>query len=135
MLINIPEDLYEELQAVANTTAQPLEELVANRLKGLVHDPFAALPPDEQAELIALRYLSDDALWTMAAEQMPDDAQARAHELLEKNARGIISDAEAAELDGLIQRGDRLMVRKAEAAAILRERGYQVQPHDLKPKP
>lgn len=119
MLINIPQDLYEDLQEIATTTAQPFEELVVYRLKGLVDDPFAALPPDEQAELTVLRYLSDDALWTIAAEQMPEDAQKRAHELLARD----LNEAESAELQRLIDRSDRLMVRKAEAAAMLRERG------------
>lgn len=80
------------------------------------------LPPDVQAELDALHQLSDDVLWTIAREQMPPDIQARAYELMTKNNRGTISAEETVELDALVERADRLRRRKAEAAAILRDR-------------
>jgi len=82
------------------------------------------LPPDIQAELDALKKLSDDALWTIAREQMSDDVQTRAHDLMMRNTQGTITDAEYEELQKLVDRGDRLMLRKAEAAGLLRERGY-----------
>jgi hypothetical protein len=81
--------------------------------------PLPILPPEEQAELDALHHLSDDALWTIAREQMPADVQARAHDLMD---RKTLSNEEQAELDLLVERGDRLMLRKAEASAILRDR-------------
>jgi len=51
---------------------------------------------------------------------------------LEKNSRGVITDEEHAELEALVDRGDRLMLRKAEAAAILKARGYPFTPKDFK---
>jgi hypothetical protein len=54
---------------------------------------------------------------------MSEDAQLRAHELMDKNSRGTITSEERTELDQLVQRADRLMLRKAEAAAILKARG------------
>jgi len=71
-----------------------------------------------------LHHLSDDALWTIAREQMPEDVQARAHALMDKNSPSIMADEEHGELEHLVERGDRLMLRKAEAAALLRKRGY-----------
>lgn len=65
---------------------------------------------------------------------MPEDVQARAHALLEKNSRGVITDEEHAELDKLVERGDQLMLRKAEAATILRARGYPFTSEDFKPQ-
>jgi len=124
MLINIPQELYEELQAVAKESAQSLEEMVLNHLRGMVHDPFAMLSADEQAELSALYFLSDDALQALMGEQMPEALQARAHHLLAENAKQTITPPESLELAALVERADRLMVRKAAAAAILRERGY-----------
>jgi hypothetical protein len=55
---------------------------------------------------------------------MPADAQAHAHELMDKNTLGTLTDEEQAELEQLVERADRLMLRKAEASAILREHGY-----------
>jgi hypothetical protein len=93
--------------------------------------PAPALPSDEEAELDALRLLSDDTLWTIAAEQMPHAQQERRSALLKLNERGAITEPELAELDTLLHRGDRLMARKAEAAGILTERGYKVALRDL----
>ena len=88
----------------------------------------------EIAELDALKALSDDTLWTIAREQMPDDVQARMQVLMDRNSLGQISDDEYRELETLVEHGNRLMVRKAEAAGILMERGYKFTQQDFKPK-
>jgi len=93
--------------------------------------PLPVLPPDTQVELAALHHLSYDALWTIAREQMPEDVQARAHALMDKNSGNVMTDEEHAELEKLVERGDRLMLRKAEAAALLRKRGYTFAQKDF----
>ncbi len=132
IVLTVPEDISARARAIAETTAQPVEQVLLDHLKTL-SAPLPALLPDEQAELDALHHLSDDALWTIAREQMPEDVQARAHALMDKNTRGTIGDDERVELDGLVERADRLMLRKAEAAALLRERGYVFRQKDFKP--
>jgi hypothetical protein len=121
IVLVLPDDIAARARLIAETTSRPVEEVLIDYLKTL-SAPLPVLPPDEQAEIDALHHLSDDALWTIAREQMPDDVQARAHELLDKNSMDTISDQEQTELERLIDRGDRLMLRKAEAAAILRDR-------------
>lgn len=64
---------------------------------------------------------------------MPDDVQMRAHELMDKNSLGRITSNEYAELEKLVERGDRLMVRKAEAAVLLIQRGYSFSQKDFRP--
>ncbi len=124
MMVNIPEDVYTRLREIAAATNQSLEAVLVNRLKTTFSEPLPTLPPDEQAELDALRHLSDDALWTIAAEQMPDVTQSRAYELMDKNSLGQITPEEYQELETLVERGNRLMLRKAEASVILIERGH-----------
>ena len=123
IILKVPEDISARARQIAAAIAQPVEQLLLDHLKTLAA-PLPVLPPATQAELDALHHLSDDALWTIASAQMPEDAQARAHALLDKNSRGVITDDEHAELEQLVERGDRLMLRKAEAAAILRKRGH-----------
>jgi hypothetical protein len=131
MLVNIPEDLYERLQTIAVATNRAFDDILVSRLKSTLSEPLPALPPDEQAELDALRFLSDDTLWTLAAEQMPKSAQARMQVLMDRNSDGTITDAEYTELEGLVERGNRLMVRKAEASVILMERGHAFTQDDF----
>lgn len=121
--LTIPEEVYSRARRIADETAQPVEQILIDHLKNLP-DPLPALPPDEQEELNALKHLSDDALWTIAREQMPQDIQDKMQILMDKNSLGTINDAEYAELEKSVERGNRLMVRKAEAAGILMARGH-----------
>src|SRR5471030_3123709 len=123
IILTLPYDISARAKRIAETTSQPVEQVLLDHLRTL-SSPLPTLLPDEQAELDALHYLSDDALWTIAREQMSDDAQIRAHELMDRNSRDFISEGEAAELEKLVVRADRLMLRKAEAASLLRERSY-----------
>jgi hypothetical protein len=133
IILKVPEDISARARQIAAAIAQPVEQLLLDHLKTLAA-PLPALPPDTQAELDALHHLSDDALWTIASAQMPEDVQTRAHALMDKNSRGAITDNEHAELEQLVERGDRLMLRKAEAATILRKRGHTFTPKDFQAK-
>lgn len=130
--LTLPEDISARVRQIAETTSRPVEQIVLDHLKSL----SIQLPPlaaNVQAELDALHHLSDDALWTIAREQVPEEAQARAHTLMDKNSLGTITDAEAAELEKLVQRADRVMLRKAEAATILKDRGFAFSQKDFRP--
>lgn len=131
IILKVPEDISARARQIAETTAQPVEQVLLDYLKTL-STPLPTLLPDEQAELDALKQLSDDALWTIAREQMPDDAQIRAHDLMTRNTQGTITNAEVEELQKLVERGDRLMLRKAEASSLLRERGHNFTQQDFK---
>jgi hypothetical protein len=53
---------------------------------------------------------------------------------MDKNSRGVMTDEEHGELEKLVERGDRLMLRKAEAAAMLRKRGHTFTQKDFLPQ-
>jgi uncharacterized protein (DUF1684 family) len=131
--LTLPEDISARVRQISETTSQPVEQIVFDHLKSLSIQ-LPPLRPDDQVELDALHHLSDDALWTIAREQVPEDAQARAHTLMNKNSLGTITDAEAVELEKLVQRADRVMLRKAEAATILKERGFAFSQKDFRPQ-
>ncbi len=128
--LTISEQVYTRARRIAESAAQPVERVLANRLEEVFED-LSTLPPDEQAELAALNSLSDDTLRTIAAERMPGIQQERLSLLLALNKRSVLTDAEQAELDNLLQRGDRLTLRKAEAAAILMRRGHPITGEDF----
>jgi hypothetical protein len=130
--LTLPDELSLRARQIAESTAQPVEQVLIEHLKTL-SPPLPTLPPDLQQELNALQKLSDDTLRTIARDQMPDDAQTRAHDLMDKNTRGTISDDDQDELEKLVERADQLMLRKAEVAAILRLRGYPFAQEDFNP--
>lgn len=125
----VPETLYRRAEELARLTAREVDEVLIDQLQELM---LPALPSDEQAELDAMRALSDDALWAIAREQMADGLQDRLQRLMTRNSRGVLSPLEHRELEQTVERGNRLMLRKAEAASLLRERGHHILPSDLK---
>ena len=96
-----------------------------------LNPPLPELSLNQQAELDALHHLSDDTLWTIVREQLPDDVQQQARDLMTKNNRGELSEDETHQLEAYMERADRLMLRKAETASILQSRGYTVTQADL----
>jgi hypothetical protein len=131
--LTIPQALYDKARQAAEQKAQPVEDFIRERLEQSLEDTRADLPADERAELHALIYLSNDALWTIAREQMVNTKQARMQILMDKNSRGNITPDEYAELTQLVEQGQRLTLRKAEAMKRLLERGYTITLDDLKP--
>jgi hypothetical protein len=124
MQVTIPEYLSTRLRQLAARRQQPVETILADRLFTALDDELDKLPTNEQAELRALHHLSDDALMAIAAEQMSADNQARLARLMEDNSRSQLGKDEQEMLALLVERGEQLMLRKAEAAAILINRGY-----------
>ena len=122
----VPEDIYDRARLVAAGTAQSVETVLLQQLHAAFMAPLPAFPPDEQSELEALTHLSDEALWTLARDQMAQDKQARMHVLMEANSQGTLDATQRAELETLVVQGQRLQVRKAQAAALLTERGHRV---------
>ena len=127
----VPDYVYIQAEQVAKATAQPIEAVLRQRLEEAYADPRSRLPLDEQAELDALKHLSDDTLWTIAREQMPRVRQERMKELMDRNSKGIITSKEYEELASLVEQGQRLTLRKAQAADLLMDRGYKVKAKDM----
>lgn len=125
--IPIPDRLYEKAQRIAEQTAQSVDRVIENRLADAFDQPLMDLPADEHAELRALEYLSDDALWTIAREQLQVVKQGRLSVLMQQNSAGTITASELDELTRLVEDGDRLTLRKATAMKLLINRGHQVQ--------
>jgi hypothetical protein len=124
MQIHIPENLSTRLRLLAVRRQQPVEKIVADRLFTALDDELDSLPSAEQVELRALHHLSDDALRAIAAEQMSATNQTLMSQLMKRNSEGTLHQAEQEMLAALVERGDQLMLRKAEAAAILVHRGH-----------
>ncbi|TVR21481.1 MAG: hypothetical protein EA396_07975, partial [Anaerolineaceae bacterium] len=128
-----PDSLYQKAQQVADQKSVSVDEVIRTRLEETFDQPLFDLPDDEKEELKAMAYLSDDTLWTIAREQMPKIIQQRMALLMTKNTQGTITDAEHKELTELVERGNRLTLRKAQAMKYLTERGHKVTLDDLKP--
>lgn len=131
--ISISDALYRQALHIAQRTDRPVEEVIGSVLEHGFNPTTAELPEDDREELTAMRYLSDDTLWTIAREQMPKSDQERISILMTRNSDGIITADEHAELSGYVERAQRLMLRKSKAMAYLTERGFSITLDDLSP--
>jgi hypothetical protein len=131
LTLEVPKEIEETARQLAQATDVPVENVLLDRLKAAFALPL--LPADEEAELAALQHLSDDALWTIAREQLPADTVQTMDLLMEKMSRRIATPEEVNQQAEYVERSERLMVRKSEAAAILTRRGYHVTPQDMNP--
>lgn len=131
--ISIPNTLYEKAERLAQQTSQSVDDVICARLAGALDQPMLDLPSDERAELQAMSYLSDDALWTIAREQMQPEFQEFMSQLMDKNSTGTLSEEEFQNLSELVERGQRLTLRKSQAMKLLLNRGYSVNLDALNP--
>jgi hypothetical protein len=121
--LEIPDEVYERAQRMAQERAQPLAQVLADHLAE-TFSVLAALPVDEQAELAAFRLLSDDTLRGLVGAQMTRQEKERALYLGDRTSRGTITPEERGEYEHLVERGNRLLLRKAWAAGVLMDRGH-----------
>jgi len=74
VVLTVPENLYERLEAQAQLSEQPVDKLVLQNLsRNLPPTGEEDLPQALRAELAAMAYLSDDALWPIAQSNMNRD--------------------------------------------------------------
>jgi hypothetical protein len=84
------------------------------------------LPADIADELAQLGYLTDAELWQAAHTALPLSDSERMQALLLKRQRDGLSVAEEREARRLAHRADRTMLVRAQAAALLKDRGHDI---------
>lgn len=126
--IALPEHLYLRLQRIAQANRQPLAEVLLHVVEVGSPPSWEEAPAALQADLAALDRLHDEALWHIARSCRTEAEMERYQELLDKHANENIQPAERAELTRLRQDAERFMLRKAQAAALLRWRGHTLPP-------
>ena len=73
-----------------------------------------------------LELLDDEALWRLMLETVATDEQRQLEDLLAWRQARQLSEAEEAQLAELQARADLVMLRKAQAAVLLRSRGRRI---------
>jgi len=125
--VDVPDNLYEELEAQAQATDRSVDEVVVQTLTRSLPPPVERdLPPALRAELQAMAHLSDEALWQIAQSTMNQDKIALYDVLLERHQAGTLTAEGQEWLTRLREEGDALMLRKAHAYALLQSQGHEL---------
>ena len=125
--VSVSDALYKHLRRQAQATKRSVDDVVEATLRR--HLPSQAeddLPPGIKAELEAMNQLSDDVLWQIAESEMNPDKVAMYDVLLERNRQDALTAEGRAWLSRLREEADALMLRKAHAYVLLKNRGHEL---------
>jgi plasmid stability protein len=122
LTLNVPEPLYQHLRRRAQRNNRTVEAETVDLLATVI--PGADELPTDLAE--SLSVLDDEALWRAARSHLATEAATQLEELHRKRQREGLSEAEAQRLRALVRQYERGMLVRAQAAALLRQRGHDV---------
>jgi hypothetical protein len=123
--IDLPNPLVQQLESIAREQHRSVSDMVRERLL----QTWSSLPPlpdDVEMELALFTGLSDDVLWLLARSSL---AASEREELANLNAlakQQALTKTEQARQQILLDAYDRVLVRRAQAAFLLKQRGYDM---------
>ena len=119
--VELPSTAYEQLRRTAMRQNRPVAEVVRDLvLRELPELP--SLPADVEAELASFSQLSDDVLWLLARSTLTREQQRDLADLNDEAQSRPLTAAEQTRQQALIYAYDRMLVRRAQAALILKQR-------------
>jgi hypothetical protein len=110
--LELPEEVYQRAQRVAQATRRPLEEVVIEWIR-----------PPVQVQLPELDHLSNDELLQVARAALPPEHAHRLQDLLAVQRQRSLSADEQREAVALVEQEDLVTLRKAKALFLLKQRG------------
>ena len=126
VVLQIPEALYQRLAIAAGATQRSLEDVILQALQIGSPPTWKDVPENFQTDLASLDRLDDNSLWQIANSKKTPLEMERYDFLLSKQQEIKLTDSEKLELVQLRTDSDRFMLRKSQAAAILKWRGHNV---------
>jgi plasmid stability protein len=123
--VNLPTTLYSRLRRRAEQSRRTIEAELLDVVTTAV--PVADDLPADLTEAISPLALLDDAeLWRAARSRLADETAAQLEDLHLKRQRDGLTPAEEQTLAGLVRQYERVMLVRAQAAALLKQRGHDV---------
>lgn len=125
VLLNIPDLLYDQIKRRAEQTHRSVEA-------ELLDVVTAALPLTDELStdlndaISQLGLLDDDALKRAANSHLPNDVSNQLEALHVKRQREGLDSTETQTLASLVRQYERTMLTRAQAVALLKERGYDI---------
>ena len=123
--LEVPEATYSQIERAAGKVRRPVTDL-------LVEAIIAAAPVAESADaslrasIAQMVFLTDAALWRAARATIPRTQRDRLAALHDKAQREGLSTADVDEEAGLMRLYTDTLLVRAQAAVLLKQRGYDV---------
>lgn len=132
--VRLAPPLIAKLKRAAELTYRSVDEVLANTINAALVAP-PGLPDDLAGELAAMRLLSDQALQAATYPSLAPAQQYRLQQLNQAAGERTLTPTEVAEQTALLAAYHRSVLRRAQALAILAERGYPVRPEPFDAAP
>jgi len=127
LTLTLPDSVISKLQRASALTYRSMDEIVAVAVDTTLTTE-QALPGGLDEELAAMRIFSDDALWAASRPSISAFEQERLAQLNEDAHERTLTQAEASEQQALLAAYQRSMLRRAQALALLKQRGHDITP-------
>ncbi|MEI2612580.1 MAG: hypothetical protein V9G20_28405 [Candidatus Promineifilaceae bacterium] len=121
--VHLTEPVFQQIKRLAKARQHSVEDEVVAAIA-------AALPlsNDDEAQLDQLAFLSDEELERAAQARLSEKERGRMDTLSAKQRGRGLSPVEQEEVDALLNRYDWLILLRAEATRLLKERGRDLTP-------
>ena len=125
IVLHLPDDLYRNLKARAEQTQRTIEAELLDRVASTA-PAYDHLSTELESTLESMRLLDDASLWQAAQSRFPSPEAEALEAVHLKRQRVGLSDAEQQQAELLVRQYERAMLVRAEAVALLAERGHDV---------
>jgi hypothetical protein len=127
VVLKVPEPLYNALKARADEARRSVEAELLEMVASAVPEAIS-LEPELEHKIAQLAFLPDDSLWRVARSTLSRTASRRLSSLNLKQQREGLSEEEQVSLEKLVRQYEQAMLLRAEAARLLKERGFDIAP-------
>lgn len=123
--IRLSDNLYHQIRQRARRTQRSVEDEVVAVVQDALPE-LDLLPAGLTDEMVQMSFLTDAELWQAAQLAMTSAENQRMQVLILHRQQEGLSSEEAREIENLVQRQERVMLLRAKAASLLRQRGRDV---------
>lgn len=133
--LHLPEPIMRRAKRLSQERQVSIENLLAEAIATAL-PPLAGLPEGLAEDLSRLVFLSDDELANVMRETLPPEHHEQMDALLDRKNKGQLSASEQGTIDHLLSEYHRLVLRRGQAAVLLKARGQNVSdPQTLNARP
>ncbi|MCE7987569.1 MAG: hypothetical protein DYG89_40920 [Caldilinea sp. CFX5] len=124
--VTLPDTIYVRIQEAAHATAMTQDEVLTQSVALTLPELEVDLPDELRTEFRAMSLASDTKLWEVAHSQMDKNRQRQLEQLANLQKERALTLGEQTTLSRLFNEAELVMLRKAEAFAVLARHGYKI---------